>query len=71
MTMDVNTITTLISNLGFPIVVCAYLFYSNVKEREAHEAETDALRSAIENNTQIITEIKSTIDTFIKLVQEG
>lgn len=69
MIMDVNTITTLISNLGFPIAVCIYLFYSNVKERQAHAAETDALRRAIESNTQIITEIKSTLDTFIKLVE--
>lgn len=32
--MDVNTITTLIGSLGFPIVCCIVMFYQNNKMQE-------------------------------------
>lgn len=32
--MDVNTITTLIGSLGFPIVCCIVMFYQNSKMQE-------------------------------------
>ena len=32
--MNVNDVTTLISNLGFPIACCVYLFYQNGKLSE-------------------------------------
>ena len=42
---------TLISQLGFPIFVCIYLFWDRTKEREEHRAETKALSDALNNNT--------------------
>ncbi len=48
--MDVQTITQLISTVGFPIACCIYLFYSNEK-----------LRNTIEENTKAIESLKSLI----------
>lgn len=78
----VNIVTSLITNLGFPIAVCCYLFWSNGKEREsarkereeeraAHAEEMGAMRSAVEANTEIISEIKATLNAFITLVNGG
>lgn len=48
--MDVQTITQLISAVGFPIACCIYLFYSNEK-----------LRNTIEENTKAIESLKALI----------
>lgn len=55
--IDVNGITQVISNLGFPIAVCVGLFWYIVKQSDAHKDETENLRTAIENNTLIITKL--------------
>ena len=55
--MDVNGISQIISNLGFPIAVCVGLFWYIMKQSEAHKEETERLRTAIENNTLIITKL--------------
>lgn len=48
--MDNGTWIQLISNLGFPICCCIYLFYSNEK-----------LRSTLEENTKMIESLKTLI----------
>ena len=48
--MDIQTITQLISTVGFPIACCIYLFYSNEK-----------LRNTIEENTKAIESLKALI----------
>lgn len=55
--MDMNSITEVISNLGFPIAVCIALFWYLMKQNEAHREETEKLRQALENNTLIITKL--------------
>lgn len=55
--MDVNGISQIISNLGFPIAVCVGLFWYIMKQNESHKEETERLRTAIENNTLIITKL--------------
>ena len=55
--MDMNSITEVISNLGFPIAVCIALFWYLMKQNEAHKEETEKLRQALENNTLIITKL--------------
>lgn len=78
----INIVTSLITNLGFPIAVCCYLFWSNNKEREsareereqerlAHAEEMSAMRNAVESNTELISEIKATLTAFITLVNGG
>ena len=57
--MDVNTITTLISSVGFPIACCIYLIYSNNKTAEKHAEEVEKLRVTVENNTKVMLKLCS------------
>lgn len=59
--MDPEIIMNAISTLGFPIVVCAALFWYINKQNENHKEEITALRSTIEENTNIIHEVKELI----------
>lgn len=53
--MDGTTLSTLIGNLGFPIVACCYLAYSNEK-----------LRQTIEENTKTIEALKELFKLHVK-----
>ena len=55
--MEVEAITTLISNMGFPIACVSALFWYLNKEREEHKAETQKLADAINNNTLVMERI--------------
>jgi hypothetical protein len=59
--MDPNAIINVISTVGFPIACCIYLFYSNSKQQEKNEEEIEKLRKTIENNTEVMIEIKTLI----------
>lgn len=68
--MDVNTITALISSVGFPIVACCYMGWLNYDQRRAHKQESDALTQALNNNTIIITELKTELETRWDMIKE-
>lgn len=51
--MDVQTITQLISTVGFPIVACIYLALSN-----------DKLRTTIEENTKTIASLEKMVSMY-------
>lgn len=55
----VNTILTGISTVGFPIVMCLIIFYQNEKTIET-------LKTTIDNNTSIIKELITKIDTLLQ-----
>ena len=55
--MDVYVLTTIISNVGFPIACVIAMFYMWNKEREAHKEETDRLAEAINNNTVVMQQV--------------
>lgn len=55
--MDVSTVTTLISTLGFPIAACVALFWYMIKQDEHHKEETEKLRESIDGNTMILTKL--------------
>lgn len=52
--MDVNAITQLISNIGFPVAVCLICFWYINKQSEQHKAEIDELTKALNNNTLVM-----------------
>ena len=58
--MDGATLSTLIGNLGFPIVACCYLAYSNEK-----------LRKTIEENTKTIEALKELFKLHMKECEGG
>lgn len=55
----VNVILTGISTVGFPIVMCLIIFYQNEKTIET-------LKTTIDNNTNIIKELITKIDTLLQ-----
>ena len=60
--MDIQTITTLIGSLGFPIAACIACFSMLNKEREEHKAEMAKVTEAINNNTIALEALKGQLD---------
>lgn len=52
--MDTNAITTLITSVGFPIVVCLICFWYIKTMTESHKDEVKQLTAAIQNNTLVM-----------------
>lgn len=55
--LEVDVLTTLISNMGFPIACVVAMFYMWNKEREEHKDETQKLTEAINNNTKMMEKV--------------
>lgn len=66
--MDMQTVTTLIGSLGFPIVMCVILLKQNRENSEnfmkqlqdtesVHKEEIDTLRECVNNNTLVQQQI--------------
>ena len=55
--MDVNAITTLISNVGVPCACLIATFYLWFKETEAHKEEMAKMTEALNNNTIALTKL--------------
>lgn len=64
--MDINVVTQIISNLGFPIACVVAMFWMLNKERDSHKAETAELAKAIENNTNVMTQVLDKLETIGK-----
>lgn len=58
---DMNAWATFISSYGFPIVCCVVMFKYLEKERETHRQEIDGMTTALNENTNIIKDLKETI----------
>ena len=52
--MDIQTITTVITTVGFPIAVCIICFWYINKQTETHKEETRALTDAVNNNNALL-----------------
>ena len=61
----VPVLTEVISNVGFPIVCCAALFWYVVKHTEKQRDEVDELQETVRKNTEILTELKTLIVTLL------
>lgn len=55
--MDIQTITDIVTTVGFPVVMCLLLYWQMLKSEESHKAEIDELRKTIENNTIALTQL--------------
>lgn len=63
--MDVNTLITLVSTLGFPIVCCGALFwYVNKTQKEL----TEKMEKSIEALNTSINDMNTTLATLITTV---
>ena len=64
--MDPSIVESLISTLGFPIAVSCALFWYINKQGESHKEEINALRETINENTNILHELKELIKSLAK-----
>ena len=64
--MDIESVTQLVSNVGFPVAVCIALFFYMEKQNERHQQETDKLNETVQSNTKVLTELCTLIKTLIK-----
>lgn len=55
--MDVNTITSLVTSVGFPIVCCIACFWYINKSDEQHKEEMNKMSEAINNNTLVMQKL--------------
>ena len=62
---DVNTIVTMISSVGFPIVCCVYLIYTKKESDKLNSDTIEKLRTTVENNTKAMIKLcmKMGVDT--------
>lgn len=66
MKMDIQMVMNMISTLGFPIVVAVALFWYINKQNENHKEEINGLRETIQDNTNILHELKELIKVLAK-----
>lgn len=62
--MDVQTITSLISGVGFPIVMCLMMFKYMQDEQANHKQESDTLKDAINELKVAITALTERINNL-------
>ena len=56
---NVNTVIQAVSTVGFPIVMCAALFWYMIQQNKLHKEETQGLQDAI-------TELKIAITKLVE-----
>lgn len=66
--MDVSTLTQLIGSYGFPIVACGALFWYIVKEQRENRKVQDELKTAIQNNTDVMNKLCEAVREVIHRV---
>lgn len=64
--MDLQGVTSFITSVGFPIAMCAALFYYMIKQNEKHENELNGLKDTLNENTKVLTELTTLIRTLTK-----
>ena len=62
----VQTVTQLISNVGYPIVCSGALAYIVIKQNKDHKEEMNGLKDVIQQNTIVLTELKQMIEDIRK-----
>lgn len=53
----VTLVTSIVSNVGFPIACVAVMFYQMEQERKSHKEESDKWIEAINNNTKVMEKV--------------
>lgn len=60
--MDYQSIVQIISNNGFPIIMCLLLYRQMLTSEEAHKQEIEGLKESITANTNAINALIHTIE---------
>ena len=67
MKYDIDALIKLINGVGFPIVVCVALFWSNQTSVNAQQVLLTEFKETIRNNTDALNALSSKIDSKEKL----
>lgn len=62
--MDSNAITTMITSVGFPIVMCLLLWYQMRESDKNHKEEVDSLKDVIADVKIALTELRDAISSM-------
>ena len=60
--MDVNAIASLITTVGFPIVMCGALMWYIAKTQTRHKEETKEFTDALNKNTIVLQKLCDKLD---------
>lgn len=52
-----QTLASLVSSIGFPIVCCGVLFYMNNEQNKKHKEEIEKLSETVNNNTLAVEKL--------------
>lgn len=63
----VDSISTLISTLGFPIGMCLIMCYYINKINDAHKEESDKFAEALNNNTVVLQKLCDKLDSEVNV----
>lgn len=66
MKFDIDALIKLINGVGFPIVVCVALFWSNQTSVNAQQVLLAEFKETIRNNTDALNALSSKIDNTEK-----
>lgn len=61
----VNTLAQVISQVGFPIVMCGVLFWYMTKQDERQEEQNQRMMETLNNLSMVITELKQKINDWM------
>ena len=57
--MDLTQIGNFISQIGFPIACCIFLFYQQSKQNQYNKERDESLKESINSNTKAIKALES------------
>lgn len=60
--MEIETVTQLITTVGFPICMCLIMMYYIMTSQKQHKEEVDSLKESIQNNTIALTQLCERIE---------
>ena len=64
-----DSVTQLVASLGFPIVMCLLMFKYMQEESENHKKEVDSLKDSLKENTVVLSDLKSMIQTLVDFLR--
>lgn len=60
--MDFNAIIQAIGSVGFPIVCCVYLIYTQKEVAKTNAEQLEEMRKTVDNNTKVMYQICGKLD---------
>jgi len=69
--MDVQTLTQLVSSVGFPIVACLIMWKALQDSTAAHKEEMAAMQESLNQNTVVLAELKQMLQDLRDVARGG